>query len=253
MGGLASPRLVRGAVLLRSQAVSDGGRPYQNWTEPLRRLVLISDLSDQEAGIIKELLPDIAAHQKALAIDPRLAAAHTNLGNALQHKGDLPGAIAAYNKALDLPGEDGTERVPLSALDRLLSRAARWRDLGDVLEKEAQASTDGAEQAQLYYRLGALRAGELVDLDGALLAYRDAIIREPAHAGSAYPAEPEAIGETFTGYMDHNGAQQPARDGLFAIAAPHVSPEGGWHSYRAAYSVLGPKHRDRTFVVLGGY
>src|SRR5439155_8815697 len=91
-------------------------------------------------------------------------------------------AIAAYNKALDLPGPDGSERVPLSALDRLLSRAARWRDLGDVLEKEAQASQEPAEQAELYYRLGALRAGELVDLDGALLAYRDAIARAPAHA-----------------------------------------------------------------------
>jgi len=37
---------------------------------------------------------------------------------------------------------------------------------------------------------------------------------------------------------------------LFAIAAPHVSPEGGWQSYRAAYSKLKPEHRDRTFVIL---
>jgi AmmeMemoRadiSam system protein B len=37
---------------------------------------------------------------------------------------------------------------------------------------------------------------------------------------------------------------------LFAIAAPHVSPEGGWQSYRAAYRMLKPEHRDRTFVIL---
>ena len=34
------------------------------------------------------------------------------------------------------------------------------------------------------------------------------------------------------------------------MAAPHVSPEGGWESYRAAYGVLRPEHRDRTFVIL---
>jgi AmmeMemoRadiSam system protein B len=49
------------------------------------------------------------------------------------------------------------------------------------------------------------------------------------------------------------GAASPARaaaDGLFAIAAPHVSPAGGSRSYRTAYSLLGPQHRDRTFVIL---
>ena len=35
-----------------------------------------------------------------------------------------------------------------------------------------------------------------------------------------------------------------------AIAAPHVSPSGGWQSYQAAYRMLRPEHRDRTFVIL---
>src|SRR6185295_4375082 len=43
----------------------------------------------------------------------------------------------------------------------------------------------------------------------------------------------------------------PVNDGdLFAIAAPHVSPSGGWQSYRAAYSQLRPEHKERTFVIL---
>ena len=33
--------------------------------------------------------------------------------------------------------------------------------------------------------------------------------------------------------------------------SPHVSPQGGYESYRAAYRLLGPQYRDRTFVVLG--
>ena len=41
-----------------------------------------------------------------------------------------------------------------------------------------------------------------------------------------------------------------ANGDLFAIAAPHVSPQGGWQSYRAAYGMLRPEHKDRTFVIL---
>ena len=43
----------------------------------------------------------------------------------------------------------------------------------------------------------------------------------------------------------------PTRKGIMGIAAPHVSPTGGWQSYRAAYRELTPDLQDRTFVVLG--
>ena len=52
------------------------------------------------------------------------------------------------------------------------------------------------------------------------------------------------------GYMGESAASASA-DGLVGIAAPHVSPFGGWQSYQAAYQVMGPSYRDRTFVVLG--
>jgi hypothetical protein len=35
------------------------------------------------------------------------------------------------------------------------------------------------------------------------------------------------------------------------VAAPHVSPSGGWSSYAAAYRCLTPDLADRTFVLLG--
>src|SRR6476646_8709427 len=75
-----------------------------------------------------------------------------------------------------------------------------------------------------------------------------ATVREPAHAGSAYPSETSEVNEMMREYMQ--GVDPPAPDGLFAIAAPHVSPEGGWQSYRAAYGMLRPEHKDRTFVIL---
>ncbi len=73
--------------------------------------------------------------------------------------------------------------------------------------------------------------------------------REPAHAGSAYPDHLESLQLTMRLYMDGEG--QAAQDPIIGIAAPHVSPEGGWHSYQAAYRMLRPAERERTFVVLG--
>jgi AmmeMemoRadiSam system protein B len=73
--------------------------------------------------------------------------------------------------------------------------------------------------------------------------------REAVHAGGAYPAEIEPLRATLDRYM---GSVQPARaDGLLGIAAPHVSPEGGWQSYQAGYGMMCPAYKDRTFVVLG--
>src|SRR5262249_40920923 len=61
--------------------------------------------------------------------------------------------------------------------------------------------------------------------------------------------DPAALRETMVQYM--TGAPAAAADGnLAGIAAPHVSPDGGWESYRAAYGVLRPEHRGRTVVIL---
>jgi MEMO1 family protein len=74
--------------------------------------------------------------------------------------------------------------------------------------------------------------------------------RDASHAGSAYPGDAEGARKTVAEFMQ--GAPPAAsEDSLLGIAAPHVSPFGGWESYRDAYSALLPSHQDRTFVVLG--
>ena len=79
--------------------------------------------------------------------------------------------------------------------------------------------------------------------------FTDQPVREPAHAGSAYPAEAENLAATMRRYSE--GAERDGvPSGLMGIAAPHVSPEGGWQCYRDAYRLLGPQYGDRTFVVL---
>ena len=56
---LRTPALVKGALLLRGQAVSEGSSPYHLWREVLRLLALATDLKDEEAGVLKALVPDV--------------------------------------------------------------------------------------------------------------------------------------------------------------------------------------------------
>lgn len=51
-------------------------------------------------------------------------------------------------------------------------------------------------------------------------------------------------------YLKRDGAAG-SQEARFGIAAPHVSPEGGWESYRDAYLALPREAGGRTFVVLG--
>lgn len=73
--------------------------------------------------------------------------------------------------------------------------------------------------------------------------------REASHAGSAYPDSPDEARKALSEFMQ--GASPESEDSQIGIAAPHVSPFGGWECYRDAYAMLKPAYQDRTFVVLG--
>jgi AmmeMemoRadiSam system protein B len=80
--------------------------------------------------------------------------------------------------------------------------------------------------------------------------FADSEAREPVHAGTAYPEEEVDVRATLDAYF--TDAEKPRLSGrLVGIAAPHVSPFGGWQTYRAAYSALDVDRRDTTFVILG--
>ncbi len=87
-------------------------------------------------------------------------------------------------------------------------------------------------------------------------AFAESPVREPAHAGSAYPDHEEELRGVIDAWMAEGPTAEPCaaatgREGILGIAAPHVSPQGGYESYRAAYRQLGPSLRDKTFVILG--
>jgi hypothetical protein len=83
---------------------------------------------------------------------------------------------------------------------------------------------------------------------GRILAFTESPVRQAAHSGSAYPEEIGPLRNLMQHYLE--GAA-PTRQGVMGIAAPHVSPQCGWQSYRAAYKELTPDLQDRTFIVLG--
>ena len=84
-------------------------------------------------------------------------------------------------------------------------------------------------------------------------AFRASPVREETLAGSAYPLEREAIESLLDARIDIDGARRKSDDAWpLAIAAPHVSPEGGYASYGAAYALPESPDEDmKTFVILG--
>lgn len=73
--------------------------------------------------------------------------------------------------------------------------------------------------------------------------------REAEFAGSAYPENRREL----LHLLDEKVGASTGSDPIMGIAAPHASPDGGWDTYRAAYSALPATDHmaERTFVVLG--
>jgi AmmeMemoRadiSam system protein B len=82
-------------------------------------------------------------------------------------------------------------------------------------------------------------------------AFAAAERRAPSHAGDAYPDDPKRLGALLEGWLRPHREEEGAPDDVFAIAAPHVSFDGGFRSYAAAYRALPKDAAGRTFVVLG--
>jgi len=88
--------LVDGCLVLRGQGVEGGGLPYQLWREALRRISLTVPLNDLDAGILKDIVPDIERLQRREIID----AAELE-GSAYQQR--LMGTIASLFQQMRQP------------------------------------------------------------------------------------------------------------------------------------------------------
>ena len=73
----------------------------------------------------------IASYRKALALNPKQAAANTNLGIAFMGKGQLDEAVACYQKAIELDPTYAAARARLAEAQRLAAtreKAAAFRN-----------------------------------------------------------------------------------------------------------------------------
>lgn len=123
----------------------------------------------------------------------------------------------------------------------------------ELVEITGRLDVSGVEQhlIEMLSANGFLEDQAFADMrDKRRREFAESPTRLPAHAGSAYPAAEEELRRTLERYMGGEDGACVPMPGLAGIAAPHVSPEGGWESYRAAYGVLGPEYKERTFVIL---
>ena len=117
------------------------------------------------------------------AVSPELEFAYASKVARVQEEalGDLDEAAEQYRRALAAASD---ERDTLDALARIYERSARWSDLADILARQADAWMDEAKQAEVLFRLGDVREERLSDPPGAVIAYREVLERDPAHAAA---------------------------------------------------------------------
>lgn len=102
---------------------------------------------------------------------------------------------------------------------------------------------------------GFLETAEFAQLRRARHAeFAAASLRLPAHAGTGYPEQTAELRVQLNKYLE-DSLQPAAATPILGLAAPHVSPWGGWQSYAAAYGRLsgaaGEQLKSKTIVLLG--
>lgn len=152
---------------------------------------------------------------------------------------------------------DGVLILPPPLVPCLLLFDGR-HDEGDLREVLVRLTGGVEVGALIEHLLDTLSRGGFLEND-VFEAIRDArhrsfseeAWRAASHAGSAYPSDADELRTLLARCLDE-APRTPAPSGpLVGIAAPHVSPEGGWRSYGAAYAALGRDRGDKTFVILG--
>jgi protein O-GlcNAc transferase len=203
-----------------------------------------------------ELEAAAASARRAIALDARLAEAHDNLATILKQQGDLAAAAEAsrnainlkpgnalfqsnlgetlllqndpqaaeccYRRALDLAP---TLVAALSGLGTLCLQQERWIEARAWLEKALAA---GAEDPMVFNNLGHALY-RLRDAEGAVAAYKQALVRKPDFGGAHYNLGLvlESLGErtsalaaadAFSAALNHGYATWKSLDSLYRVA-----------------------------------
>ncbi len=119
----------------------------------------------------------IAALNKAIELNPKLAAAHGNLGRILcDFKGDYDGAIACFRAAMEL---NLRPAAMYHDLGLALSRKGRF---DDAIASYKQAIAVNPKHTPSLNALGRILCDEKRDYDGAITCFRAAVELNPKSA-----------------------------------------------------------------------
>jgi AmmeMemoRadiSam system protein B len=137
-------------------------------------------------------------------------------------------------------------------LRQMLTQSTGELEVGDLVEHLITTLDNGGF-------LLTQRFEELRDISHRQFA--ESPVRLASHAGAAYPDDESELRELLTDYLStpENGPADAAT--LVGIAAPHISPEGGWETYREAFRALSPNvlelpsadraRGEKVFIILG--
>jgi tetratricopeptide (TPR) repeat protein len=148
---------------------------------------------------------------------------------------DVDNAIARFRRVSDVDAENQTA---IRSLDRLFLQTERWRELADILAREADIGQTPDEILEFKYRLGQVQETRLNDLDLAIGAYRDVINAAPEHqqtlealeslfARGAKQVDVAEILEPLYRQMGEWTKLSDVMEALLAHIAPEATEDGG--------------------------
>ncbi|MCK9462146.1 MAG: tetratricopeptide repeat protein [Proteobacteria bacterium] len=143
--------------------------------------------------------------------------------------GDVDKAIAVYNQIIEMAGD---EPKALAALDRLFTKAERWKDAAEVIDRQLQQGVLQEEQEiEFKFRLGQVKEIHLGDKAGALECYREVLTVRPSHDMSTAALE---------GLLEDAAQQAEAA----SILAPIYQESGEWEKLVQAIEILFKRSDD---------
>src|SRR5213596_2125598 len=112
------------------EAIAEGARAVE--LDPLSPIINVNQANNFIiAGRYDEAIRQV---RKALELDPEFGYAHSNLGLALEFKGDLPGAIAEFRRAHQLNGDP----MSLGYLGNLYGKTGNVTEAANILTELEQ-------------------------------------------------------------------------------------------------------------------
>jgi tetratricopeptide (TPR) repeat protein len=168
---------VEGGGATQRNKVSSGSASHQPTTGQEPTTASAYDRRAQFRKVTGDLDGALADYNRAIELDAKDAAAYNGRGNVKKAKHDLDGALADYSRAIELNGGNA-----VAYYNRAITRQDKG-DLDGALTDFGPAIQLDPKNSAAYYSRGIAKAMK-GDLDGALADYNRSIQLDPKSAGA---------------------------------------------------------------------